>query len=287
MTRECVVLPLINDGPCYQNDVEECEGDNCDGFGYSPSTNEYKVIRIYKDEVYVYTLGDGKRWRNIGIKESKSGIGKYIHSAYNNLDKDRNLVSFDLEDEKFGVLLSPPCFRDWKDYYYKLREIGERLSIFHENHDVYDIWLLKKKKNEKGYQSWTWIKEYTLNDDRDASQKKFNYGIPNPFAITKDREVLFNDDRFFYRHDLKTSTSYPLVGLKMCIPWSIYRTVHHVNSFVSLKALGERDTTTTIQNIVVDKSLSPELTYNIEEEEKTTICSEKTRERTDELDWFF
>ncbi|XP_026398199.1 F-box protein At3g07870-like [Papaver somniferum] len=276
MTRECVVLPKIivptesDDEPCYSDDeVELWHGDFNDGFGYSPSTNEYKVVRIYYDEVYVYTLGDGKGWRHIGTKEYKSGAGEYVHRAYNWLDKDRNLVSFDLEDEKFGVLPSPPCFRDWDDYSYELREDGECLSIVHRNQRyVYDIWLLKKKeleknetnKDEQDYQqsSWSWMKGFTLYDDRDVSLKS-NHKKPKPFAITKDSEVLFHDDRFFYRHDLNTRTSYPLVVLR------------------SAPALGERDTKTLTQDkIIVQKCLVPELTYNILEDE-----TKKRKERTE------
>ncbi|XP_026420542.1 F-box protein At3g07870-like [Papaver somniferum] len=267
MTRECVVLPRII-GEYYD---QVCERDLIDGFGYSPSTNEYKVVRIRNSEVYVYTLGDGKGWRNIGTKEYKSAIGEHIHGAYNRLDKDRNLVSFDLEDEKFGVLPSPPCFRNWDKYSssYQLREDGEYLSIVHWNQKdgVYDVWLLKKKelddyetnKDELDYQSWSWIKEYTLSDD---SQQ----GKSNPFAITMDNEILFHDDRFFYRHDLNNRISYPLLGFKKNSPHYIYRAVRHVNSFVSLKALGEKDTTTMIENIV-ECVVLPEIIVQIDDDD--------------------
>lgn len=44
------------------------------GFGYVSSTNEYKVLRMYKlaleelpvVQVKIYTLGSGKGWRHMG-----------------------------------------------------------------------------------------------------------------------------------------------------------------------------------------------------------------------------
>ncbi|XP_026451723.1 putative F-box protein At3g16210 [Papaver somniferum] len=54
------------------------------GFGYSPSTNEYKVVRICDSrrdskvgKIQVHTLGSGSGWRNVGTMDIDKEYHKY------------------------------------------------------------------------------------------------------------------------------------------------------------------------------------------------------------------
>ena len=91
------------------------------GFGYHPCTNEYKVVSICYDnvkknkgKVSVYTLGSGK-WRNKGEIQywlySQSRPGFLAYGAIHWFTYDHGIVSFDLIDEEFRVVvpLLPPA----------------------------------------------------------------------------------------------------------------------------------------------------------------------------------
>lgn len=59
ITQEYVILPEYPGSGCVE----------AWGFGYLPSTSEYKVVQIYgfnSLEVEVYTVGSGNGWRNVG-----------------------------------------------------------------------------------------------------------------------------------------------------------------------------------------------------------------------------
>ncbi|XP_026378860.1 putative F-box protein At3g52320 [Papaver somniferum] len=71
ITRECVYLKGFNENIQYKSTWSIHSG-----FGYSPLTNEYKVVRILcydsRDhgaigQIQVYTLGSGDGWRNKGV----------------------------------------------------------------------------------------------------------------------------------------------------------------------------------------------------------------------------
>ncbi|XP_026398372.1 F-box/kelch-repeat protein At3g23880-like [Papaver somniferum] len=83
VTKEYVVLPKI------ERDSEDKYFYWASGFGYVPSTNEYKVVQLYNlkaelnvMEVAVYTLGSGNGWRNIGRLDSKTRM--YVADLYMN-----------------------------------------------------------------------------------------------------------------------------------------------------------------------------------------------------------
>lgn len=117
MTREFVCLPKLTD--------KFSRGDYVvSGFGYHPSTNQYKVVRIYCHAaskkkpfvglVQVYTLRSGNGWRNledITYKLHPSVSNEILaNGALHWLDEDGKIVKFDLSDETFSVLPTPEDF---------------------------------------------------------------------------------------------------------------------------------------------------------------------------------
>ncbi|OUZ99216.1 F-box domain [Macleaya cordata] len=229
------------------------------GFGYLPSTNEYKVLRISnRDErsgkvgqVEVYTLGSGKGWRNKGeisyfsLPDLDPSPGVFVDGAVHWLDyRKLRIVGFDLADEEFFEVPSPPCFQPIEARLFLYLEVlGGCLSVVRIKRGVcVDVWSLKKKKKmnssyetkAKDYECyWNWSREFSI-----AWVGKFrdNY---DPFAITKSGEVLlWYNQTILYLYNTKTATLKELknggLGLK------VFRVIPHMNSFVSLKALGER-----------------------------------------------
>ncbi|OVA09341.1 hypothetical protein BVC80_7541g2 [Macleaya cordata] len=233
------------------------------GFGYLPSTNEYKVVRIYYcsneesfvGRVQVYTLGSCTGWRDKG--EITYSLICYrpcpavlANGALHWLDDEGKIVAFDLADEEFLLLPSPPCFllHNEDDYPFQLQVLGGQLCVVHcKNKVSVDVWSLKKKKKkekngnynikgQKEYQFWSWINEFDIDSDLGAR-------YPMPFSLTKHGEVLFYSHATLSRYDLKTATSKKLVDIKKYLPACFsFQAIPHSNSFVSLKALGEEDT---------------------------------------------
>ncbi|XP_026459551.1 putative F-box protein At4g21240 [Papaver somniferum] len=114
ITREFVILPKVKTG-C--GDVYRYNF----GFGYASSTNEYKVLVILvkktkAEEIYVYTLGSRREWRNLGNLDFEfeacnwSEPGVFANGAIYWMmgDKCKMIVTFDLVAEKFCKHLSPP-----------------------------------------------------------------------------------------------------------------------------------------------------------------------------------
>ncbi|OVA09217.1 F-box domain [Macleaya cordata] len=233
------------------------------GFGYHPSTNEYKVVRIYflqsqdTGQVQVYTLGSGSGWRNRGEVSTYSdqqwarlrlpSRGTLANGAIHwLLHKELKILAFDLADEEFHVVPSPPCCRPpgySKHSSFILRQLGRCLCVIHQvAGERVEIWSLKKTTNntttynmkEPEYLSWTWSREFSI-PWIGQYENKFN-----PFALTKRGTVLlgFNYERSLSLYDPNTAKLQTLfdddTGLEH------FCNIHpHVNSFVSLKSLGE------------------------------------------------
>ncbi|XP_026404189.1 F-box protein At3g07870-like [Papaver somniferum] len=233
ITRECVFLPEFERTDDRGQQLET-------GFGYVSSTNEYKIVRMYSllkeptfVHVEVYTLGGSKGWRNTG-KEFDKGLDLYINTHGLLLNeslywefKTGEVVAFDLASETFASI--PTGFPT--DLHFKLGVLGGYLSATHYDKDsnTSDILLLKKKE-EGG--SLSWIKEFSLS----------NTNAYESLALTGRGTVLCRSTTKVQRYDLNSSSSKLLVdfGRDKCI----FQAIPHMNTLVSLKALGEENTKT-------------------------------------------
>ncbi|OVA00482.1 F-box domain [Macleaya cordata] len=258
ITQEYVDLPRLR-----ENIFEGCMASIASGFGYHPSTNQYKVVRIaYHPEelmmgiVEVYTLGDGRGWRNIGeisYMLSCSLRGIYVNGALHWMDDNDpgKIVAFDLSDEEFRLLPSPPCvplgeYHDDDDQlfnllkHYKLSQFGGRLCVIHwdERGENVDIWSLNKE--DADYHSWSWTREFSI-----ARRGLYmnEYQPFQPFALTENGEILLGSSlKILSLYDPKTATiTKNLVDDDKGL--TFFEAIPHVNSFVSLRALGEKSTT--------------------------------------------
>ncbi|XP_026419059.1 uncharacterized protein LOC113314954 [Papaver somniferum] len=210
------------------------------GFGYIPSTNVYKVVRMYElsdkhVQVEVYTLGSGQGWRDIGQLEHAVRCyllpGVFANGAVHWLNTEQTIFSFDLADEKFSQFPSP-TFLPRPGNRLSLGLLGDNLCAtygnsdrfssynpFHRNHDrSFDIWLLKKNKDDHGM---SWIKQFNL----------VGY---EPFAFTKSGGLLCygSDRKNIYHYNPKDASS------KMVIKCGYLNleAVLHKNTFVGLRS---------------------------------------------------
>ncbi|KAF3644832.1 hypothetical protein FXO38_19975 [Capsicum annuum] len=149
------------------------------GFGFSPTTNEYKVILIvhnrpeYHCKSYLHVLNLGSNsWRRVGeevyhIDPCCQGImvnGKMHWLTLFGYDKkqcDRLIVSFDLADEIFGEVPIVNFGVDPRIVQFQLVVFGDCITVAitlpHENGEGLDIWVMRECNVKE-----SWIKEFIM-----------------------------------------------------------------------------------------------------------------------------
>ncbi|XP_026419432.1 F-box protein At3g07870-like [Papaver somniferum] len=141
ITREYIVLPRV------------VGLDLLTGFGYCPSTNEYKVVTIGWRNILVYTLGSGGiGWRNVKHMDrdiiSRRQIGEFANGSIHWVDKRGTIFVFNLADEELHRLPTPPCLHRAR---FIVRVLGDFLCATIDEDCVRAIWRLKNcKDNEDG-----------------------------------------------------------------------------------------------------------------------------------------
>ncbi|XP_026420749.1 F-box protein At1g47340-like [Papaver somniferum] len=262
----CVLNPCT--GEYFNLPTIDNEGSIVGGFGYDPSTSNYKIVRIeyLKDKGYVqvYTLGSSG-WRSIGeinhqLRRHREGV--LWKGSLHWLDVNQGKVlAFDLADETFRRYLpETPCINiNTEITQFKL--LGGYLSIVAVDRRIrrVNIWALKYTQHKNDdilleVGKYQWSLEFSIP----FFASPYGYTVDcnyDPFDITKNNEVLLwhtlkpqgwsTTPTFLFRYDPKTDT------LKEVLHWKTYHIVTfkgipHVNSHVSLKALGVDSKTTKV-----------------------------------------
>ncbi|XP_026378912.1 F-box protein At3g07870-like [Papaver somniferum] len=273
--RECLYLPRCNENIEYYDVGSSILG----GFGYIYQTNEYKVVRIlYNDcsergNLQVYTLGGGgggpgggSGWRNRGVIRRKLSAehGVFANGSIHWLSfKGKDIMAFNLSDEKFHVLPMPPVLEsNWK-YNSVLESFGEWLCVnaCGSTPSCLDIWTYKQTSSDKNIaaldnkdETWSWCKEFSIT--LESSSYIWHY---RPFAVTRRGLVLLK-----YKHSNHPAhESYPYADTLFCYQpktatmkrlgiWGFFKATPHTNSLVSLEASEE----TTCKNRKCDEGLA-------------------------------
>ncbi|XP_026384474.1 F-box protein At3g07870-like [Papaver somniferum] len=205
------------------------------GFGYTPSTNEYKVVRTFNSRtepnfgsVQVYTLGSGVGWRNVKAKMeydvngtySRDQFGVFANGSVHWVSCRGIIVAFHLADEEFLVLRPPPCLPHGNRFplLFKLLVLGDCICVYFCRYQGSELWVLKKN----------WNKEF-------SNLSRFE----KPITFTKSGGLLCYNygDKNVYHYAPEASPSRMLVDFGKNFEFG----VPHNNTLVSLKALGEKD----------------------------------------------
>ncbi|VVA37402.1 PREDICTED: F-box [Prunus dulcis] len=149
-------------------------------FGFSPLTNEYKVLQLINFhnsgfQFNAFTLGQDSSWRPLQVDPAAGDVdlpfkilavarspnSVCINGAIHWIDKsEKNIVVFDVGEESFSVVpLSEDCAQDLVDYdanFPSIVEVGGCVAVFVANrweHNKIILWILKD------YQNLVWVKE--------------------------------------------------------------------------------------------------------------------------------
>ncbi|THG08441.1 F-box protein At3g07870-like [Camellia sinensis] len=248
-----IVLPWTTyDGITYHRTVN--------ALGFSPKTNQYKVIRFflqrvvqsfdpfteletYRDEAKakIYTIGEGL-WRNIGSVPyylTNHSFNSFVKGALHWLnfacDSPDFICCFDFGSEQFRVVPEPPEFGLHKEFHNHIRMgvLQDCLSIcdFSSPHRI-DIWLMK----DYGIKE-SWSKELVIENGIGKRGHLCSY---EPIIILKSGKVLMlvnKDALMLYNPKSGRFKMLNIYGVK-----SEFYGIAYIPSFVSLKdvAKGER-----------------------------------------------
>ncbi|XP_026443271.1 F-box protein At3g07870-like isoform X2 [Papaver somniferum] len=266
VTKEYVMLPKIEkDYPVH--DVKWSRG-----FGYLPLTNEYKVVQFmvrkeYKfpesvvfTEAFVYTLGSGNGWRNVGRLDYEGcymydGCRVYaefgvflngvLHWAHIEGGK---VLTLDLAEEKLEYLSPPPLPLDGGNRYRYSMGVLDRVLYyamsqatrdFSQTESTYcDIWLLKNNNDisDAEQEHLGWSKEFSL-PEREL------------LAFTKSGGILCFGYRSLNIYDPVASSLETLADFNV-----FQQIIHFKTTFVPLKGLaGEEEDIKFMESGYVEK----------------------------------
>ncbi|XP_026397085.1 putative F-box protein At1g53550 [Papaver somniferum] len=222
--KEYVILPKLT--PPTHIDESLFSGYMFCGFGYLPKTEEYKVVRMYmllKDsdffEVEVYTLGSGCKWINIGNFEyTRFGgkVGVFVHGALYWLCSANNVLVFDLDDEKIKDIPLPAILERDNSLSF-INMLG--VSVW----PLDDFLMCVEKNLVEGVRMNWWLLKMESHIDEMKSG-----------AVLGIKHI--NGRSTLHRYDVESSSLETLTGIDQRF---VGLPSHHMNTLVSLGALGE------------------------------------------------
>ncbi|XP_042486089.1 F-box protein CPR1-like [Macadamia integrifolia] len=197
------------------------------GFGYSPSKDVYKVLRVIyfhvdgrtasscRSLVQVHTLGSDS-WRRIGeipfeIRDWLSGtfVNGALHWFAIRSSRPDTIVSFDVGDEKFRKI-PQPLFGD-DGFLKKLEVLGGFLCMICTYYDNrVKIWVMK----DYGVRE-SWIKHFSISQPMVVG----NFKHLKPLGFTKSGEILLemHDGKLvLYDPERKLFSNFRIPGVPVC-----------------------------------------------------------------------
>ncbi|KAL3324095.1 hypothetical protein AABB24_038331, partial [Solanum stoloniferum] len=242
-TREYIILPEPQRVRKWPNLVTY-------GFGFDPVRFEYKVVRIYQEEIrdddtnrfryykseaQVYTIGKGY-WRSsagnvmfcFGCRAYGVKLYGKLHWLVSDANQNELICSFNLENELFESFPTAPG--NTEENCPNLRSLGvfgRCLCVCDNNADThFEVWVMK----EYGVTD-SWVKEIDINISPECNNNWLCYEMINLLKVLDDGEVLFlwRDDFLFLHHPVKKT----LKMLDVCE--GNFLASSHVSSSFSLK----------------------------------------------------
>ncbi|XP_016470083.1 F-box/kelch-repeat protein At3g23880-like [Nicotiana tabacum] len=179
------------------------------GFAYDAFRDDYKVLGIFPInrngrlchvKVKIYSLKSDS-WRDIDDFQGRqllSVSGKLVNQKLHWLDRDRNIISIDLADEKWAEVEKPSDFKGCD--FLVLGVFGNDLSAFcnYERMTHVDIWVMK----EYGVKE-SWTKMFTIN----FPDRPTEYIFTPPIFMSNEGEVLLHFGSCFTKYNLKDDST--------------------------------------------------------------------------------
>ncbi|VVA40278.1 PREDICTED: F-box [Prunus dulcis] len=208
------------------------------GLGFSPRTNEYKVVRILKERTpdpnkiaEIHTLGTGS-WKSVGTAPFSDAELSFPTCVKGMLYWfcDRwtgcSVISFDLDTEEFQSVPSLPFLEDDCDV--GMGDLEGSLCLCETESFEINVWVM----NDSGPQK-LWMKKLSI---RTGFSGRWPDGVYIPMKyFENDGLLMFNSsvNAFFYYHPGNHS---PFIYLKLReINKFSSEAISHVPSFISLK----------------------------------------------------
>lgn len=225
------------------------------GFGYLPSTKEYKVVRLFHKppngdvdlncEVLTISSTSCSPWRLLEDTCPFSTIDKpafvngslhwAIYPAFR--FQGEHMISFDLQAEKFSFLPAPYCVHENKKRIidltiFRLVEVGGNLWLgaYVDDGCMLDLWVMSD------WNEFLWVKEHTIDL---TTMGNGCVTVAAPISFKNHEEILIETvvrDRgrqlVYYNLRTKTFTKEPAPITELC---------YYTDSFFSLgNALGSK-----------------------------------------------
>ncbi|XP_058225945.1 F-box/kelch-repeat protein At3g06240-like isoform X2 [Rhododendron vialii] len=216
ITGEFINLPVLTSADeSFSRKFWDC------GLGFSPKTNQYKVIRMFDQQEQVnerirdpitgresfsprvaeiHTLGT-ESWKRIGCAPSstygyKLEFPSYLNGALHWLVMDYNsseyITSFNFDKEIFQPIPPPPLERgmigwEWetmKDI--ALGALKDRLCICHHDYVSFEIevWVMKKYGVRKSWKN-------VFRIDTTTKESRWLHGVYEPISYLRNGSILF------------------------------------------------------------------------------------------------
>ncbi|RZC84882.1 hypothetical protein C5167_047661 [Papaver somniferum] len=159
-----------------------------------------------------------------------------------------NIVAFDLSNEVFVLLPQPPIYNPNGTHYKKLHILRNRLCVVLSRYPHLEIWTVKKRKKKlelnnnsstlESTDCWSWIKELSMPLEGLGTSSYMSKNLI-PVTVLNDGQVLLWDyaRKALFLYDPRTTTTKKIVDNDVH-KWDYVRSLPHMNSFASLKALG-------------------------------------------------
>ncbi|KAL7211814.1 hypothetical protein ACSBR2_014635 [Camellia fascicularis] len=227
------------------------------GLGFSPKTNQYKVIRMFDQQecqltrepisgrgIYsrrvaeIHTLGTGS-WKRIGSAPHSTYSYKLRAATYLNgtlhwfdINNTDYIISFDFDNDEFKSFPPPPHERSHVCYSEKpnmsIGALRGQLCVCDSSYFEYiELWVMEKY----GVQG-SWTKQFSISTMTDHS--RWLRGLYEPMSYLRNGAILFfhRMSNAVYYYDPK---KWELIFLKFFGIKSRFEAIAHIPSFISLK----------------------------------------------------
>ncbi|KAK8629859.1 hypothetical protein V6N13_078685 [Hibiscus sabdariffa] len=164
------------------------------GFGFSPTTKEYKVLDIiyqrkiprsnsllapFQSKVRVFTLGDSQ-WRSLGmapyqfvVRQSQVTVCGRLHWISQEVRTRDRIISFDLTAEQFQAIPLADHV-NLERRFFELVALRGHLCVAASNADCgLDIWVMKEYNVKE-----SWVKEFIIGSYLPKELRSTNGRIP-------------------------------------------------------------------------------------------------------------